>query len=505
MNFKQAYRDGTLSAKPVHLCLIFLSVYFIFGTVTSTAQETQGILAQLNQKMQELTDGMNKAQAEQVHFLSPTAFAEASNNLQAAKEDLQKGKDVKGISKRLTTAEDELKKALANAAEARKQLPHVIQAREDAIAAAAPAYAQDQYEEAEKLFTTSMREIETNDINGAIKRGKTAEEKFHDAELTAIKASIIDKVLELLKQAKDQKADKFAPIGYEKSQTLIAEAEEILNSNRNQQATAREKAEQAEYEARHAIYLSDLVQKNRKDDENWEGLILSYENEIRKVTEEFNIKSEFDAGIAEPVKQVHLAVSALKQDKKDLSAELTEKNAEIDQLRETVSKLEGELSQTKEQEAGLKSKLEAEKRKEERIKRVEGLFKSSEAIVLREGTNLVLRLVGLSFKSGKSEIEAQYFGLLSKVQRAIREFPSAKIVIEGHTDSRGHDVANLKLSQQRAEAVESYLVANMGMDESRVTSVGFGKSKPIASNETEDGRSKNRRIDLVLEIGEAGY
>ncbi len=500
MNTQQAHKAGNLSAKPVILFL--LSIMF---TTVLMAQESQGILAQLNQKMQELSQGMNKAQAEQVHFLSPTAFAEARKNLDSAKEDLQKGRDVKGISKQLNRAEQELKAALDNAAEARKQLPHVIQAREDAIAAAAPAYAQDQYEDAEKQFTTAMREIESDDLNGAIKRGKIAEEKFRDAELTAIKASIIDKVLALLEEAKDKKAEKFSPIGFNKAQTLIAEAEEILNTNRNKQATAREKAEEAEYEARHAIYISELVQKNRKDDENWEGLILSYENEIRKVAQEFNIHPEFDSGIAEPVKQIHLAVSALKQDKRDLSAELTEKNTEIDQLRKELASLEGELSETREQEAGLKRKLEAEKRKEERIKRVEDLFKPGEAIVLREGQNLVLRLVGLSFRSGKSEIEAQYFGLLSKVQRAIREFSNAKIVIEGHTDSRGHDVANLKLSQERAEAVESYLVANMGLDENKITSVGFGKSKPVASNETEAGRSKNRRIDLVLEIGEAGY
>lgn len=486
-------------------CLIIGMTSGLHITIAANTPPYQGILAQLNKQLTNLEDRMNKAQSEQVHLFSPNVFREAQENLDKAKEDLDKGKDVKGIQKKLDTAESQLTLAIKNAKEARKQLPDLIAAREDALAGDAPEYALELYDEAEKLFKEAMEEIEDNDINGAIRKGKAGEMKFRDAELNAIKSSIIGKVHTLLEKAQEAKADKYAPITLNKAHSLIQEAENILNTNRKAQATARQKAEEAEYEASHAIYISDLVQDYKEDDKNWEKLILSYEDNVRKVTTELNFKPRFDTGLEKPLNSIRLAVTNIKDDNKRLSQELTETNNELTKKRNEIKLISSKLDKT---EAGLKEKaaqLEAEKRKEAKIKRVENLFGPSEATVIREGTNLKIRLVGLSFPSGKTEIGVQYFGLLTKIQQAIREFPDCQIIIEGHTDSRGHESTNLRLSTARANAVKTYLLANMGLPESRIRAIGYGKSKPIATNETEKGRRKNRRIDVVLEIGEASY
>jgi len=84
------------------------------------------------------------------------------------------------------------------------------------------------------------------------------------------------------------------------------------------------------------------------------------------------------------------------------------------------------------------------------------------------------------------------------VQDAIRVFPQSQIRIEGHTDSHGTDSTNLSLSQERAEAVRQYLLANMNLSAGAVEAIGFGEKAPIANNETADGRAKNRRIDVVI-------
>lgn len=70
-------------------------------------------------------------------------------------------------------------------------------------------------------------------------------------------------------------------------------------------------------------------------------------------------------------------------------------------------------------------------------------------------------------------------------------------VIEGHTDNVGDDAANQKLSEERAEAVKDYLVKNCQVAAERLGTVGFGSSKPIADNANEEGRAKNRRVELV--------
>jgi outer membrane protein OmpA-like peptidoglycan-associated protein len=487
-------------------CFFYLTIVLLLCTsALFSQQESQGILAKLNQKLVDIQDRMQTARADKVHLLSPEIFEDAVKYLQNAKENLNKGKDVKGIDEKLERTDRALDLAERNAKEAKKQLPDLIRARDDAVIANAPEYAPDLYKDAEKRFFNAMKEIENNDINDAIKHGREGVGLFRQAELKAIKTSIIGNVHKLLQQADDMKADKFAPLTLHKAQVLLREAENILNSNRNAQATARQTAEQAEYQAKHAIYLTNLVQQHKDDDKSWEQLILSWEEAVAQAATEMQIDPRFDSGLAEPLQAIQLAIKSVKQSKKELSNELAQKNTELTEQRQTIQKLSNELYKTKEQEAGLEAKLEAEKRQAEKIKRVEAMFNRNEAIVLREGSNLILRLAGLSFPSGKSQIQAEYFGLLTKVQRAIREFDTAPIIIEGHTDALGHESVNMRLSIDRANAVKSYLIANMGLNESRVRAVGFGKTHPIASNETEQGRRKNRRIDVVLEIGEASY
>jgi outer membrane protein OmpA-like peptidoglycan-associated protein len=88
--------------------------------------------------------------------------------------------------------------------------------------------------------------------------------------------------------------------------------------------------------------------------------------------------------------------------------------------------------------------------------------------------------------------------MLTKVQDAIAIFPESVIVVEGHTDSQGADNKNVNLSQDRADSVREYLIANLGLPADRVSSIGYGKTSPIANNDSADGRAQNRRIDVVI-------
>lgn len=99
------------------------------------------------------------------------------------------------------------------------------------------------------------------------------------------------------------------------------------------------------------------------------------------------------------------------------------------------------------------------------------------------------------FDFDKATIKQQYYSMLDNVVTVLNDNPSLKLEIQGHTDSIGTDAYNMGLSKRRAEAVKTYLTKK-GVAAKRVTSKGFGESKPKDTNTTKEGRSKNRRVEL---------
>jgi outer membrane protein OmpA-like peptidoglycan-associated protein len=112
-------------------------------------------------------------------------------------------------------------------------------------------------------------------------------------------------------------------------------------------------------------------------------------------------------------------------------------------------------------------------------------------------SGVVVTLGDVLFESGQAELKEDAQTSLVEVVDLLQSEPNKKIRIEGHTDSVGNADANLKLSERRANSVLDALVS-LGVDASRITTVGLGEDFPIASNEDEEGRRKNRRVDVIL-------
>jgi len=117
-------------------------------------------------------------------------------------------------------------------------------------------------------------------------------------------------------------------------------------------------------------------------------------------------------------------------------------------------------------------------------------------VVLRD--NKIEITEKIQFALNKAEILSVSFPLLDEVAKVMRDNPHVKqIAVEGHASPEGGDEYNLKLSQARAEAVRSYLVQK-GVAAERLTAKGYGSSRPIAKNDTEQGREKNRRVEFNI-------
>jgi len=128
----------------------------------------------------------------------------------------------------------------------------------------------------------------------------------------------------------------------------------------------------------------------------------------------------------------------------------------------------------------------------------QSLRRQLENLQLRQTeSGVVVTLGDVLFETGQTELKQDTVTGLVEVVDLLQSEPGKKIRIEGHTDSVGEASTNLSLSQQRADAVLTTLVS-LGVEASRITSVGMGEDFPIASNDTPEGRGQNRRVDVIL-------
>jgi outer membrane protein OmpA-like peptidoglycan-associated protein len=118
--------------------------------------------------------------------------------------------------------------------------------------------------------------------------------------------------------------------------------------------------------------------------------------------------------------------------------------------------------------------------------------------VTRSGDNIILNLPGnITFEVDKTDVNPTFVDVLGSVALVLKEYKSTMIEVSGHTDSTGSNSYNQLLSQQRAQSVSNVLMGN-GVESVRIDTVGYGETRPIATNNTPAGRQQNRRVELTL-------
>ena len=118
--------------------------------------------------------------------------------------------------------------------------------------------------------------------------------------------------------------------------------------------------------------------------------------------------------------------------------------------------------------------------------------------VAREGDNLILRMPGdVTFATASANIDGRFYSVLDDVSGVLNRYDQSTVDVVGHADSRGEDAFNQTLSEQRASSVAGYLIQR-GVIRERLYVAGMGERAPIASNDTDAGRSANRRVEIVI-------
>lgn len=127
--------------------------------------------------------------------------------------------------------------------------------------------------------------------------------------------------------------------------------------------------------------------------------------------------------------------------------------------------------------------------------------KASSTTAIDETASYDKLTLHLKFDTDQAVIKEDDFKNVNAAIDFIRKYPAASVIIAGHTDNAGSKDYNHTLSHQRAEAVKKYIIVHSDIDASIIKTIGYGESRPVASNDTEEGRFQNRRVEILVKPG----
>lgn len=475
------------------LCAFLFSLWFAMPQAGAQSGDPQ---------LTEMREALDQARADQLDVLSPNNYINALQAYEAAVKDNDRGRNAERVRNNLSKAKVALAAAASVADIVRKELASPFRAREDAVAADAPRHAAEAWTKGAERFRDAAIRVERNDLDGATRRGAESEVLLRDAELLAIKNKMLDSTRALIAQADATKVERYAPRTLQAAKRYLSEAEQEINRNRYDLTVPNNLVDQAAYEARHALFLAQLIQsvlKKEGDREfGMEEMLLGFEEPLRRIATELEVQPRFDEGYLRPMQDLLEQVQNVQQANRRLTQEVKDRDDQVAALNREMERLEQRLGGVSEERIALQRRVDAQERLRANVAAIEALFSPAEARVIRQGDDVIISLLGINFPTGRSTISAANAPLMAKVQQSLALFPDAPLVVEGHTDSQGSDSTNLILSQDRADAVKQYIVTNFGRSPERISSIGYGEARPVATNETADGRARNRRIDLVI-------
>jgi outer membrane protein OmpA-like peptidoglycan-associated protein len=460
-----------------------IGVFFALALSISSAQET----ALRTQLFTDADEAMRLANEALANILAPGNYDQAAEHYRTAETDLARGRNLDNIRRDLSEAVKYFSQATAATTLARVSLGDAIAAREDAEMSEAAKFASEKWREAEAEFADAARRLEDGNINRARRVAEDARAQYREAELLAIETNYLSGARRLIAEAKDERVDRYAPKTLGKAESLLAEAETRLRTDRYDTDYPRSLAREANYEARHSMHLAERIKAMSDRDVSAEDLLLEAEVSVTRIAGELDLVAELDEGFDKTTTDIVAAIGQLEDDRELLS----QRNERVAFLEDEMSRMEARLGDESEQR-------KLQEQIQQRFEQIAAVFTRDEAVVLRRGNDVIIRM-GLNFDSGSPVIKPEYFGLLRKIQTAIDVFPDSQVEIQGHTDSFGADEFNRELSERRASAVQQYLLANMDdLGQTQISAVGYGETVPLANNETPEGRTRNRRIDLLI-------
>jgi outer membrane protein OmpA-like peptidoglycan-associated protein len=496
----------------------------------------QGGMAQAEPvaELKEISRLLDSGRVVEAPVFAPKTWDQAQTAYTKARALNDKGGAIQELSKQLSTAVELARKAIAVTARTQQELAASLAPRAHAREARAQFVVPLEYGRAEDQWQNATRKIESGNLQGGQVEAGKALPLFDAAELAALHKTVLETCDSLLTQGEAEGADRYAPTTWALAIAHRERAYELIVADRHDRSEAVNEASFAEYEARHAMQLAATISDLNRSHATWEQVLLGVEADTRKVAKAAGLNGPaFDHGQGAATDSVIAQLESLVADLKAAGSELDEVSTVLSkalaetgesspsthpvelatQAGERLARLTEEkgdwarMAKARQAQLAEVSQLADEtafelaqrREREEKFKSAQNALTVSEGTVLyNDSSDIVLRLTGLSFAPGSSDLTAEHQKLLAKVESILKDFAGHRLVVEGHTDARGSKSGNLELSQKRAQAVSDFLVKGLSLDPEYILARGYGDEHPVASNSLAEGRAKNRRIDVVI-------
>ncbi|ATX80379.1 Outer membrane protein OmpA [Mariprofundus aestuarium] len=463
-------------------CLVvFLSLSFL--TLSSPAQAGP---------MDEAKTAITEAEALRASEFAPEHFSAATSKLAEAEKLLRSQSDSSSVVRLLNEATIDARQASELSQKFTRNFSGLVESRDRLKMAGAEYVRDDLGERSEKEFSNVVAAAESGNESKALREQKTALVTLHAAQVVAAREQFVRPISKNVATARKLKAPDYAPNALKNAINTQNQIDKLIKDNPNAQSEAYSLSQKGQASALQAIRVSELGSKFDRNPATVESWVNANDARMAILAEALGLQLDRSQS---PEVQLALLKQAIEDMKAEHSAQIVDADKQVRELSEKLAKYEGELSDM----ADVRRKLQLKREAEAKIKQLTKLFDPEKVeILLTPDADVILRMKKLNFLSGSAVIPPEGYALLDSAIKSIEIFPSRSVRVEGHTDFMGANEYNQELSERRANAVREYLLLQMPNSDSRFSAIGHGEEKPIANNETAAGRTKNRRIDIIL-------
>jgi OmpA-OmpF porin, OOP family len=491
------------------LCLcVALLASAVIPARSQTASDRFAAAPNMDSLLVHIAATLDSAQHQNTELVSPKHYSRARDAYDEARALRTRNREEDLVRIKLKLAAEELEAMQKAADTANERFEPIFTSRDAALEVHADSLSSSLWRKAEERFRGLLRDTEANQASSARIRLDDYVGSYRSARRDALRNSVLKDAREKIAAAEHRGSLKYVPTLMLRAQQAMSRAEADLAQENIEAAT--KDGLTATLAASHALILCEQIQRAEKTRQPFESATLPYDDSFDAIVTHLGGSIDWARGPATIGQQVNHLIDSRQdsllslttqqqQTVASLEASLADAQNHLSGAQARIAELERRISTVEGQRVSERTALESKATNAERMARAGTYFKTGEAEIFDSPDGkITIRVLATLFGAGATTLDKTHQKIIDRAAEAVKQFPGAQILVEGNTDSVGTAKGLQKLSEDRALAVATYLAEKLGIPATQASYAGYGLAKPIAPNSTAEGRTRNRRLDIVL-------